>query len=246
SGGNALAAALEAARAGAELIACAIYPVALTLHRVSGESLAEALAGLGLDTGVDVQRLWQASDLVDEDIGDEPVTPLSPRIAVRAAEYDLPAGRVAALEGHRRGQSAGDRLDEVLDELVGVRREVGYPPLAAPIGQILGSQALLNVLSASRYQTMIDELRGLVSGNYGSPPGTIDPAVRRAAELLSDGVPEAEPVDLERLSDEAQGLAASDEELLLLALFGEEARPLLEAIRGRLAGADSLAASGVD
>jgi len=93
---------------------------------------------------------------------------------------------------------------------------------------------------------MIDELRGLVSGNYGSPPGTIDPAVRRAAELLSDGVPEAEPVDLERLSDEAEGLAASDEELLLLALFGEEARPLLEAIRGRHAGADSLAASGVD
>src|SRR5204862_112137 len=131
-------------------------------------------------------------------------------------------------------------------ELVRVREEVGWPPLAAPIGQILGSQALLNVLSATRYQTVIDELRGLVSGNYGSPPGTIDPAVRRAAELLSDGVPEAEPVDLERLSDEAQGLAASDEELLLLALFGEEARPLLEAIRGRHAGADSLAASGVD
>src|SRR5206468_2284581 len=83
--------------------------------------------------------------------GDEPVTPLSPRIAVRAAEYDLPAGLVAALEAQLRSQSAADRLDEVLDELVRVRREVGYPPLAAPIGQILGSQALLNVLSAKRY-----------------------------------------------------------------------------------------------
>jgi oxaloacetate decarboxylase alpha subunit len=111
SGGNALAAALEAARAGADLIACAIYPVALTLHRVSGESLAEALAGLGLDTGVDVQCLWQASDLVDEHIGDEPVTPLAPRIAVRAAEYDLPASLVAALDAHLRAQAAGDRLD---------------------------------------------------------------------------------------------------------------------------------------
>src|SRR5437588_411029 len=189
SAGNALAAALEAARAGAELIACAIYPVALTLHRVSGESLAEALAGLGLDTGVDVQRLWQASDLVDEDIGDEPVTPLSPRIAVRAAEYDLPAGLVAALEVHLRGQSAGDRLDEVLDELVGVRREVGYPPLAAPIGQILGSQALLNVLSASRYSTVVDEVRALFEGRWGTPPGPIDENVQRAVSLLSDPEP---------------------------------------------------------
>src|SRR5947208_7989703 len=244
--GNGLAAALEAVRAGADLIACALYPLALTLHRVSGEALATSLAGLGQDAGVDVDALWRASELVDEHLGDEPVTPVAPRIAVRAAEHRVPPGLVAALDTHLRAQAAGDRLDEVLEELLRVREEVGWPPLAAPIGQILGSQALLNVLSATRYQTMIDELRGLVSGNYGSPPGTIDPAVRRAAELLSDGVPEAEPVDLERLSDEAQGLAASDAALLLLATFGDEGRPLLEAIRGRHTGADSLGASGVD
>src|SRR3989475_5276563 len=91
SGGNALAAALQAARAGADLIACAVYPIALTLHRVSGEALAEALAGLGLDCDVDVSKLWEAADVVDEHIGDEPVTPLAPRIAVRAAQHDLPA-----------------------------------------------------------------------------------------------------------------------------------------------------------
>jgi oxaloacetate decarboxylase alpha subunit len=186
SGGNALAAALEAARAGADLIACAIYPVALTLHRVSGESLAEALAGLGLDTGVDVQTLWEASDLVDEHIGDEPVTPLAPRIAVRAAEYDLPAGLVAALDQQLRGQAAGDRVDEVLDELVRIRTEIGSPPLAAPIGQILASQALLNVLSASRFSTVIDEVRALFDGRWGTPPGTVDSSVRRAVSLLTD------------------------------------------------------------
>src|SRR5207253_3012692 len=197
-------------------------------------------AGLGQDAGVDSDALWRASELVDEHLGDEPVTPVAPRIAVRAAEHRVPPGLVAALDAHLRAQAAGDRLDEVLDELLRVREEVGWPPLAAPIGQILASQALLNVLSGSRYQTMIDELRALVSGRYGSPPGSIDPTVRRAADLLADGVPEAEPVDLERLSDEAEGLAASDEELLLLALFGDEARPLLEAIRGSLvrAGAD--------
>jgi oxaloacetate decarboxylase (Na+ extruding) subunit alpha len=244
--GNALAAALEAVRAGADLVSCAVYPIALTLHRVSGEALATSLAGLGQDAGVDTDALWRASELVDEHLGDEPVTPVAPRIAVRAAEYRIPPGLVAALDVHLRAQRAGDRLHEVLEELLRVREEVGWPPLAAPIGQILGSQALLNVLSGTRYQTMIDELRGLVAGHYGSPPGTIDASVRRASELLADGVPEPEPIDLQRLSAEAEGLAASDEELLLLALFGEEARPLLEAIRGRFSGDDSLAASGVD
>jgi oxaloacetate decarboxylase alpha subunit len=244
--GNALAAALEAVRAGADLVSCAVYPIALTLHRVSGEALATSLAGLGQDAGVDTDALWRASELVDEHLGDEPVTPVAPRIAVRAAEHRIPPGLVAALDVHLRAHGAGDRLDEVLEELLRVREEVGWPPLAAPIGQILGSQALLNVLSGTRYQTMIDELRGLVAGRYGSPPGTVDAAVRRASELLADGAPEPEPIDLQRVSAEAEGLAASDEELLLLALFGEEARPLLEAIRGRFSGDDSLAASGVD
>src|SRR5438874_7674041 len=244
--GNALAAALEAVRAGADLVSCAVYPIALTLHRVSGEALATSLAGLGQDAGVDTDALWRASELVDGPLGDEPVTPVAPRIAVRAAEHRVPPGLVAALDIHLRAQVAGDRLDDVLDELFRVREEVGWPPLAAPIGQILGSQALLNVLAGTRYQTMIDELRGLVAGRYGSPPGTIDAAVRRASELQADGAPDPEPIDLQRVSAEAEGLAASDEELLLLALFGEEARPLLEAIRGRFSGDDSLGASGVD
>jgi oxaloacetate decarboxylase (Na+ extruding) subunit alpha len=244
--GNALAAALEAVRAGADLVSCAVYPIALTLHRVSGEALATSLAGLGQDAGVDTDALWRASELVDEHLGDEPVTPVAPRIAVRAAEHRIPPGLVAALDVHLRAHRAGDRLDEVLGELLRVREEVGWPPLAAPIGQILGSQALLNVLSGTRYQTMIDELRGLVAGRYGSPPGTIDAGVRRASELPADGTPEPEPIDLQGVSAEADGLAASDEELLLLALFGEEARPLLEAIRGRFSGDDSLGASGVD
>jgi len=128
AGGNALAAGLEAAQAGADRIACAVYPVALTLHRVSGESLAAALAGLGLDTGVDIDALWRASEIVDEQIGDEPVTPLAPRVAVRAAEHKLPAGLVAALDAQLRVYGAGDRIDEVLEELAQIRSETGWPP----------------------------------------------------------------------------------------------------------------------
>jgi oxaloacetate decarboxylase alpha subunit len=243
--GNALAAAIEAVRAGADLIATAVYPVALTLHRVSAEAAAQAFAGLGLDAGVDVEAIWRAAELVDEHIGDEPVSPLAPRIAVRAAQHKVPVGLVAALDMQLRTQEGGDRLDEVLDELDRVRSEAGSPPLAAPIGQIVGSQALLNVLGASRYATMVDELRDLVSGRFGRTPGPIDPALARAVELLAPPE-EEEPVDLDAIRDEAEGLAASDEELLLLALFGEEAEPLLRAIRDRSTGEETLAAGGVD
>ena len=234
AGGSALATTLAAAEAGAQLIACAIYPLALTLHRVSGEALAEALAGMGLDPGVDVMRLWEGSDLVDEHLGDEPVAPLAPRIAVRAAQHDVPAGLAAGVDTTLRGQGAGDRLDEVLEELDRIRAEVGWPPLAAPIGQVLASQALLNVLSASRYLTVVDELRSLISGHFGTPPGPIDPAVQRAVALTAD--PETEEnvaPPLNEIREQAEGVAASEEELLLLGLFGEEAEPLLRSIRNR-------------
>ena len=242
--GNALAAALEAARAGADVIAAAVYPVALTMHRVSAESVAQALAGVGLETGIDLQKLWDASDLVDEHIGDEPVSPLPPRVAVRAAQHKLPVGLVAALDVQLRSQAAGDRLDEVIEEIAKVRGEVGSPPLAAPIGQIIASQALLNVLTANRYSTMVDELRDLVMGRFGRTPGPVDAALTRAVESFG-AEPEA-AVDLDALRDQAGGVASSEEELLLLALFGEEAEPLLRAIRGRTGGDETLAAGGVD
>jgi oxaloacetate decarboxylase alpha subunit len=248
AGGSGLASALVAAQAGAQVLACAVYPLALTVHRVSGEALTEALAGAGLDPGVDVAKLWEAADVIDEHIGDAPVTPLAPRIAVRAAQHDLPAGLVAGLDRTLRSDGQGDRLDEVLEELERIRAETGWPPLAAPIGQVLGSQALLNVLSASRYLPVVDELRGLVEGRFGTPPAPIDPSVRRALELTAD--PESEegsaPPDLRELRAQAAGLAASEEELLLLGLFGEDAEPLLESIRSRAARDERASLSQVE
>jgi oxaloacetate decarboxylase (Na+ extruding) subunit alpha len=245
--GSGLASALEAARAGADLIACAVYPIALTLHRVSGEAAASALAGSGMDSGVDIETLWQAAEIVDEFIGDDPVTPLAPHIAVRAAQHELPAGLVAAIDTRLRAHGAHDRLDDVLEELAVIRSEAGSPPVAAPIGQILASQAIVHVLSASRYQTVVDELRALLDGRFGTPPGPIDPTVQRAVSLVSQGVGAEEPApDLDEIREDAAGLAASEEELLLLALFGEEAEPLLHAIRDRSSGEDSLLGGGVD
>src|SRR5690349_8526741 len=164
AGRNGLAVALEAARAGVDLIACAVYPVALATHRVTGEALAQALAGIGHETGVDVDTLWRAADLVDEHIGDMPISPLLPRVSVRAAHRKLPPGLVSIVDGQLRRLGHGDRLDDVLDEVDRVRIESGSPPLAAPIGQVIASQALVNVLGANRYATIVDELRELVLG----------------------------------------------------------------------------------
>ena len=248
AGGTALANALVATRVGADVVATAVYPLALALHRISGESLAEALHGLGRDTGVDVARLWEASDVVDEHIGDEPLAPLAPRIAVRAAEFDLPAGLVAALDVHLRAHAAADRLLDTLNEVVRIREESGWPPLAAPIGQILGSQALLNVLSARRYGTVLDEFRQLVTGAYGVPPAPIEPSVRRAVELLAGDVRsiDEDPPSAEDVREAADGLASSEEDLVLLAMFGDEAETLLQTIRKRHSREASLLVGDVD
>jgi oxaloacetate decarboxylase (Na+ extruding) subunit alpha len=231
------------------VIACAVYPLALSVHRVSGEVLADSLEAIGLDPGVDCAKLWQAADVIDEHIGDEPVQPVAPRIAVRAAQHDLPAGLVAALDESLRAAGAADRLDETLEELERVRGEAGWPPLAPPIGNVLGSQAILNVLAASRYLAVVDELRALFEGHFGTPPGEIDEAARRAVALTAD--PEtSENVLAPTLGEvraHAAGLASSEEELLLLGLFGDEAEPLLRAVRGRASGDErQLAGVGED
>jgi oxaloacetate decarboxylase alpha subunit len=248
AGGTALANALVATRVGADVVATAVYPLGLALHRIAGESLVEALHGLGRDTGVDVARLWEASDVVDDHIGDEPLAPLAPRIAVRAAEYDLPAGLVAALDVHLRAHAAGDRLLDALTEVVRIREEAGWPPLAAPIGQILGSQALLNVLSARRYGTVLDEFRQLVLGAYGTPPAPIEPGIRRAIELLGADAPSLDdgPPSADDVREAAEGLASSEEDLVLLAMYGNEAETLLRSIRQRHSREASLLVGDVD
>ncbi len=245
--GTGLSNALVSTRVGAELVATAVYPLALTLHRVSAESLVEALHGLGRETGVDVAPLWDAADLIDEHIGDEPVAPMAPRIAVRAAEYDVPAGLVAALDVHLRAHAAGDRLLDTLEELGRVRADAGWPPLAAPIGQILASQAMQNVLSARRYGRVIDEFRLLVAGRYGRTPRPVDETVARAIELLGGTEHlQAEPPTVEDVASQAADLASSEEDLVLLAMFGEEARTLLETIRARHSRSVSLITGDVD
>src|SRR4029079_16031735 len=119
--GTGLLNAVVATRVAADLIATAIFPLALTLHRVSGESLVDALHGLGRESGVDTAPLWEGCDLIYAQHGATPLQPVAPRIAVRAAGYDLPAALFAALAVPLRAHAAGDRLLDTLTEVVRIR-----------------------------------------------------------------------------------------------------------------------------
>ena len=235
TGGNALAMAVEAARAGAEPIGATAYPVASSLNRVAAEFLCDALTGLGIEHGVDTARVWAASRFIDDHVTSQmPALPIPPRIALRTAFNRIPVGLVAEVDARLRAADATDRLDEVLDELGRVRDDCGMPPLAQPIGGILAGQAVRHVLSARRWADASTEMRRLLGGRYGSPPMDVVPEAAAFADY--DG-PAEEPPDMDDLKARAGG-APSEEDLLLLALFGDDAARLIEALRGRGAVSD--------
>ncbi|HEY1478908.1 MAG TPA: biotin/lipoyl-containing protein [Gaiellales bacterium] len=233
SGGTALAVAIEAARAGADPIATASYPVAMLTQRPAAELLTQALRGLSLDAGLDREIGWEVARRIESEIGDAAAVapPVSPQVALRAALATVPAGLVAAVERRLAAVGAADRLDEVLDEVRRVREECGSPPPAPPVGLILATQAIQHVLGARRWVEVDEEMRRLLLGEYGHPPGPIDETARAVAEATV--AEDAEDLSLDHAREVAGTLATSEEELCLVALFGERALPLLESLRGR-------------
>lgn len=244
--GRALAAAVEAARAGGTPIGAALYPVAVALYRPSSEALSDSLAGHGTPSGVDTNALWDAVGLIGDALDDVDSTSLAPSIAARAARRRTPVWLVEQLAGALAARGLSERLDDVLDELDAVRKLVGAPPLVAPVGQIIGSQALVNVLAARRWAVLVDDFPALAQGAFGALPQEVDPVLLRTIELRDAGDVPDEAGTLDEVRAAAEGIAASEEELLLLALFGEEARPLLESIRQRGSASAPLEASGIE
>ena len=170
------------------------------------------------------------------------MTPLAPRIAVRAAEHDLPAGLVAALDGNLRAQLAGDRLDEVLAEVGGSASRSARRRSRRRSAR--SSARRRSSTSSPRADTRSSSTR---CARCWSATGVRRPArsTRRPARRGAPADPDSDELHtaLEELRAQAEGLASSEEELLLLGLFGEEAERLLRAIRGRATGADNLEAS---
>ncbi|MBM3680635.1 MAG: acetyl-CoA carboxylase biotin carboxyl carrier protein [Actinobacteria bacterium] len=232
-GGTSLSVALEAARAGADPISVAAYPLAVAGHRASSELLSQAIDGLGLESGVGQGVLWEVAELLDRALFADPTLPppLSAHVSLQAALKGVPAGLVANVERRLAAIDASDRLAEVLDEIQRVREDLGSPPTASPLGDVIVRQAIDHVLEGRRWHYADAEMGAVIRGEWGHPPLTVDAAVAELGRAAAEEPPA--PADLDAARVEAGSRATSEEELCLVALFGAGALPLLERLRGR-------------
>lgn len=170
---------LKAAEAGAAGIDTAISNFGGGTSQPATEPLVYTLTQMGFDCGVDYDTLKKINDhfapikkkFVDDGTFDQTVL----AVKADALNYQIPGGMLSNLIAQLKAQNAIDRLDEVLEETPRVRAEMGYPPLVTPLSQMVGVQATVNVLLGERYKNIGKEIKSYIRGEYGTPPGEIDP-----------------------------------------------------------------------
>ncbi len=224
---------LKAVEAGVDVIDTATVPLAFGNSQPATEMVVTALIGTPYDTELDLDKLFTIAKYFEQvrlDTGhDRGVTSLT---HMQVYSHQVPGGMISNLESQLSEQSALDRLPEVLEEIPIVRAEVGFPPLVTPMSQIVGTQAVLNVLSGRRWHIVPDEMKAYLRGKYGAAPG---PVSHEVIERVLEGeepirVRPADLIDetLEDYREEIGELARSEEDLLSYALFPQTARAYLE------------------
>jgi oxaloacetate decarboxylase alpha subunit len=224
---------LKAVEAGVDVIDTATVPLAFGNSQPATEMVVTALIGTPNDTELDLEKLFVIAKYFEKvriETGHERgVTSLT---HMQVYSHQVPGGMISNLESQLSEQNALDRLPEVLEEIPVVRSEIGYPPLVTPMSQIVGTQAVLNVLSGRRWHIVPDEMKAYLRGKYGAAPGPVSREV--ILRVLGDEEPiHVRPADLvsETLEDyraEIGDLARSEEDLLSYALFPQTARAYLE------------------
>ena len=181
SSGMAPMAYMAAVEAGADVLDVAMSPLAWGASQPAAESVVAALEGGEYDTGLDLGKMWDPQRDVEElkRRHIEHLSPVADRVDASILRYHMPGLMIDDIYHQLRTQNASDRLNEVLDEANHVRRHIGYPPLVAPIRQMIASQAVYNVLGGERYATVTQELKDYLQGLYGRPPVPADPELRR-------------------------------------------------------------------
>ncbi|RKO66763.1 acetyl-CoA carboxylase biotin carboxyl carrier protein [Desulfofundulus salinus] len=232
-GGLALGAYLKAAEAGVDVVDTASVPLAFGSSQPPVETVVRALQGTPYDTGLDLHLLFEIAAYFEDlrkSLGYERgVTRIND---MRVFEHQVPGGMISNLVTQLEEQKALHRLPEVLAEIPRVRAELGYPPLVTPTSQIVGTQAVLNVLTGERYKLIPGEVRAYVEGLYGRPPAPIDPDVAR--KILGDKEPiTCRPADLlepkmDKIREEIKHLAKSEEDFISYALFPQVAKRFFE------------------
>ncbi|MDR2559731.1 MAG: pyruvate carboxylase subunit B, partial [Oscillospiraceae bacterium] len=237
---------LKAIEAGADAVDTAMSPLAMGTSHMATETLAAALQGTEYDTGLDLAALAEIRDyfeiLREKYIKNGLLDPKVTGIDAGALLYQVPGGMLSNLVSQLKQAGKADKFDEVLKEIPRVREEAGYPPLVTPTSQIVGTQAVFNVISGERYKTITKEFKGLVKGEYGKTPEQICPGFRK--KIIGDETPiDCRPADLiapelDKLKSEAAKWAQQDEDVLSYAMFGQVAETFFEKRRDKQNGID--------
>ena len=223
---------LMAAWAGVDIVDCALSPLANGTSQPATESLVATLRGSDRDTGLDLEKLSKAASYFRGVANKLNVDPKVLRVDTNTLLYQVPGGMLSNLINQLKQANAVDKYYDVLAEIPRVRKDFGYPPLVTPTSQIVGSQAVLNVLSGERYKIFTKESKGLLRGEYGKVPGEVNEEVRKKA--IGDApLVVCRPADLiepemEKYRAEAGDLAKSDEDVLSYALFPQVASKFLK------------------
>lgn len=216
-----------AIKAGVDILDTAMSPFAFGTSQPATESIVASLIGTPRDTGIDLLALRTVRNLC-MDVRkkyDALVDPISERIDSDVLVYQLPGGMISNLVSQLKEQDALDRLQEVFTEIPKVREDLGYPPLVTPTSQIVGTQAVLNVLMGGRYQNVTKEVKDYVRGLYGRPPAVISDEIRKTI-IDGEAMITVRPADLiepiyEKMKQEANamGLVKKEEDILTYILY---------------------------
>ena len=225
---------LKAIEAGCDIVDCALSPLGNGTSQPATESLVATLRGTEYDTGIDLDLLTKATEhfrgvaqkLTEQGILDPKVL----KVDVNTLKYQVPGGMLSNLINQLKQAGKSDKLYEVLAEVPRVRKDFGYPPLVTPTSQIVGTQAVMNVITGERYKMNPKESQGLMAGEYGTLPAPVNEEVRR--KVIGDRkVITCRPVDdpnygakhLDEFRKEIGQYITQEEDVLSYALFPQVA-----------------------
>lgn len=224
---------LKAAESGAAILDTCTSSFGEGASHPSTESIVAALQGTEFDTGIEIGKLEEINAYFREARKkywqfESDFTGVDTRVLVN----QVPGGMISNLANQLKEQNSIDRMDEVLAEIPRVREDLGYPPLVTPTSQIVGTQAVLNVLTGERYKSITNEVKNYLQGRYGAAPGVVSESIRKLAigdaEVISVRPADLLKPEMDRLRGEIDTIAQSDEDILTFAMFPDMARIFLQ------------------
>ncbi len=238
---------MKAIEAGADYVDTAMSPLGLGTSHPATESMVAALQGTEFDTGLDLEALDRIAKYVDtlreKYISEGLLNPKMLRADAKALIYQVPGGMLSNLLSQLKQAGKEDKLQEVLLEVPKVRADCGNPPLVTPTSQIVGTQAVFNVITGERYKMVTNEFKGIVKGEYGTTPTPIDPEFVK--QIIGDEQPiTCRPADLiepelDKLREDCRQWSEQEEDVLSYAQFGQVAVKFFEQRNAAKYGVDA-------